>query len=105
MGDMVASDEPRRLADFLREHRDEILAHWEQEVRKVGAARHLDRPMRVDHLPEFIEELADYVRELRTGHEVTPPEDQPPIHALDRLAPGHDLAEVGHEYAILPPCG
>ena len=45
MGDMVASDEPRRLADFLREHRDEILAHWEQEVRKVGAARHLESPM------------------------------------------------------------
>ena len=104
MGDMVASDEPRRLADFLREHRDEILAHWEQEVRKVGAARHLDRPMLVDHLPEFIEELADYVGELRTGHEVTPPEDQPQIHALERLEVGYDLAEVVNEYAILRRC-
>src|SRR2546429_2416832 len=101
---MVASDEPRRLADFLREHRDEILAHWEQEVRKVGAARHLDRPMLVDHLPEFIEELADYVGELRTGHEVTPPEDQPQIHALERLEVGYDLAEVVNEYAILRRC-
>src|SRR5436305_7813663 len=104
MGDMVASADPRRLADFLREHRDEILAHWEQEVRQVGAGRHLDRPMLLDHLPEFIEELADYVGELRTGHEVTPPEDQPQIHALERLEVGYDLAEVVNEYAILRRC-
>src|SRR5206468_12821683 len=45
MGDMVASDEPRRLPVFLREHRDEILAPWEQVVRQLGAARHQDRAM------------------------------------------------------------
>src|SRR5881394_1101367 len=104
MGDMVASDEPRRLADFLREHRDEILAHWEQEVRKVGAARDLDRPMLIDHLPQFIEELADYVGELRTGHEVAPPDEHPQIHALERLEVGYDLAEVVAEYAVLRRC-
>jgi len=37
MADLLASDEPRRLADFLRENREEILAHWEAEVRKVRA--------------------------------------------------------------------
>jgi PAS domain S-box-containing protein len=104
MGDLLASAEPRRLADFLRENRDEILAHWEAEVRKVGAARYLDRPLLLDHLPEFIEDLAEYVDELRTGHEVTPPEEQPRIHALERLEAGYDLAEVVAEYAALRRC-
>src|SRR5919201_854641 len=101
MGDMVASDEPRRLADFLREHREEIIAHCEQEVRKVRAASQLARPVLIDHLPEFIEELADYVGELRTGHEVAAPEEHPQIHALERLEVGYNLEEVVAEYAIL----
>jgi PAS domain S-box-containing protein len=101
MADLLASDEPRRLADFLRENREQILAHWEAEVRQVRAARHLDRPLLLDHVPEFIEDLAEYVDELRTGHDVAPPEDQPRIHALERLEVGYDLAEVVAEYAVL----
>src|SRR6266436_518610 len=94
MADRLASDEPRRLADFLRENREQILAHWEAEVRKVRAARQLERPLLLDHVPEFIEDLAEYVDELRTGHDVAPPEDQPRIHALERLevgGGGHDV--------------
>src|SRR5919201_585066 len=104
MGDMVAGDEPRRLADFLREHSEEILAHWEREVRQVAAARNLDRPMLIDHLPEFLEDLADYVGEVRTGRTVPPPEEHPQVHALERLEVGYDLAEVVAEYAILRRC-
>jgi len=104
MADLLASDEPRRLADFLRENREEILAHWEAEVRKVRAAQQLERPLLLDHVPEFIEDLAEYVDELRTGHDVAPPEDQPQIHALERLEVGYDLAEVVAEYAVLRRC-
>jgi PAS domain S-box-containing protein len=104
MGDLVASDEPRRLADFLREHRDEILALWESEVRKVHAARTLERPVLLDHLPEFLEDLAAYVGDLRTGQSVSPPDENPRIHALERLEVGYDLAEVVAEYAILRRC-
>lgn len=104
MGELGASEEPRRLADFLREHREEILSHWETEVRKIRAARNLDRPALLDHLPEFIDELADYVGELRTGHEMAPPQQQPRIHALERLEVGYDLAEVVAEYSILRRC-
>src|SRR3981189_2127450 len=104
MADLLASDEPRRLADFLRENRDQILAHWEAEVRKVRAARQLERPLLIDHVPEFIEDLAEYVDELRTGHDVAPPDDHPRIHALERLEVGYDLAEVVAEYAVLWGC-
>jgi len=103
MGDL-ASEEPRRLADFLREHSEEILALWESEVRKVRVARTLDRPVLLDHLPEFLEDLAVYVGDLRTGQTVPPPEENPRIHALERLEVGYDLAEVVAEYAILRRC-
>src|SRR4051794_19902170 len=104
MGDLAASAEPRRLADFLRENRDRILAHWETEVRNIGAARHLDGPVLLDHLPQFIEELAEYVDDVRTGQDVRPPGEHPQIHALERLEVGYDLAEVVAEYAVLRRC-
>jgi PAS domain S-box-containing protein len=104
MAELGTTSEPRRLADFLRERRDEILAQWEREVRKVGAARNLERPVLIDHLPQFLEELADYVGELRTGAEVAAPEENSRIHALERLEVGYDLAEVVAEYGVLRRC-
>jgi hypothetical protein len=68
MADLLASDEPRRLADFLRENREQILAHWEAEVREVRAARQLERPLLLDHVPEFIAEGTTFtVRWPRQG--------------------------------------
>lgn len=96
--------EPRRLSDFLRENRERILQHWEREVRGVRAAATLERPVLLDHMPHFLEDLAGYVSELRTGHEVSPPEQHPRIHALERLAVGYDLSEVVEEYAVLRRC-
>ena len=103
MGDLGATAEPRRLEDFLREHREDILALWEAQVRRIRAARTLDRPALLDHLPEFLDELAEYVGEIRTGQDPVPP-DRPRIHALERLEVGYDLAEVVEEYSILRRC-
>jgi len=104
MADLLASAEPRRLADFLRESRDDILAKWELEVRSVRAASSLARPLLVDHLPELLEDLAAFVDDVRTGHEVGPPDEVPQIHALERLEVGYDLSEVVAEYSILRRC-
>src|SRR5690349_14986898 len=104
MGDLAATSEPRRLADFLREHKEEILDHWAAEVRKVGAARALAQPLLLDHLPEFIDDLAEYVDDVRGGESIGPPEERPRIHALERLEVGYDLAEVVAEYAVLRRC-
>ena len=70
----------------------------------MRAAAHLERPLLLDHVPEFIDDLAEYIDELRTGHDVAPPEEQPRIHALERLEVGYDLAEVVAEYAVLRRC-
>jgi signal transduction histidine kinase len=100
----AAQQEPRRLADFLRERSEEILAHWEHEVMKVRSARQLSRPVLLDHLPDFISELAEYADGLRHGSHGIAPDESPRIHALERLEVGYDLAEVVEEYAVLRRC-
>ena len=100
----AAQQEPRRLADFLRERASEILSHWEREVMKVRSARKLSRPLLLDHLPDFIADLAIYVDDLRHGKNDAPPDENPHIHALERLEVGYDLAEVVEEYAVLRRC-
>jgi len=97
----VAQLEPRRLADFLRDHAEAILAHWEIEVLKVKSARKLSRPLLLDHLPDFLADLANYVDDLRHGRNDSPPDENPRIHALERLEVGYDLAEVVEEYSVL----
>jgi PAS domain S-box-containing protein len=90
-----------RLSDFLRERRDDILAEWELQVRKVRAAQNLARPLLLDHMPQFLEDLAEYVAEVRAGITVAPSDEYPRIHAMERLELGYDLSEVVIEYAIL----
>ena len=100
----LPADVRGRLSDFLRERREDILAEWEAAVRKMGAARNLASPVLLDHMPQFLEDLADYVSEVRAGLSVAPPDEYPRIHALERLELGYDLSEVVVEYAILRRC-
>ena len=97
-------EEPRRLADFLRTHRDRILSDWLAAVRRLAPARDLDRPILLDYLPQFLDDLADFLDEVRAGNPTTEPEKLPALHALERLEVGYDLAEVVEEYAILRQC-
>jgi signal transduction histidine kinase len=100
----TGTSEPRRLGDFLRDHREEILAGWERAVRSIGAARNLSRPVLLDHMSEFIDDLAVFVNQSRSGMDARPPQDNPRIHALERLEVGYNLSEVVEEYAILRRC-
>src|SRR5438067_4472685 len=97
-------EEPRRLADFLRTHRDRILSDWLAAVRRLAPARDLDRPILLDYLPQFLDDLGDFLDEVRAGNPATEPEKLPALHALERLEVGYDLAEVVEEYAILRQC-
>src|SRR6266550_4607746 len=96
--------EPRRLSDFLRTHRGTILSAWLAAVRRLAPARDLEQPVLLDHLPEFIDELADFLDDVRAGHAVAEPVTPPAMHALERLQVGYDLALVVEEYAILRQC-
>ena len=92
---------PRRLSDFLREHVDQILDEWALEVRRSRASRTLDRLALLDHLPEFLHDLARHVAEVRAGRASEPDPALPRIHAVERLESGYDLKEVVEEYGIL----
>jgi signal transduction histidine kinase len=94
------ADEPRRLSDFLRAHRERILSDWVDAVRVLQPAKDLERPVLVDHLPQFLDELADFLDEVRAGHPAREPLNPPTSHVLERLEVGYDLTEVVEEYAI-----
>jgi len=72
-GDGHHRGEPRRLADFLRTHRETILSNWLTAVRSLAPARRLDRPMLIDHLPQYLDDLADFLDEVRAGHTAPSP--------------------------------
>src|SRR5205807_3719488 len=98
------ADEPRRLSDFLRAHRERILSDWVDAVRVLEPAKDLDQPVLLDSLPQFLDELADFLDDVRAGHPAKEPVNPHTIHALDRLEVGYDLTEVVEEYAILRRC-
>jgi len=104
MAETATGNVPRRLADFLRERHDEILGRWEHEVVRLRPAKFLSRPALLDHIPDFLRQLADFVEALREHQVVAPPQQFPVVHAIERLDVGYDLDEVVAEYAILREC-
>ena len=91
-----------RLAELIGQHRDELLARWRDEVRKLPAARGLDTPTLNDHVPGLLDELAVA---LATVSDETIPEahaaGSPPAHGAQRLRHGFEIEEVVAEYNIL----
>ncbi|MFL5308947.1 MAG: ATP-binding protein [Myxococcales bacterium] len=96
--------EPRRLADFLRERRAGILGRWKQEVARLRPAGSLSEPILLDHVPEFLDGLEQYVGDVRAGLSVLPDPAIPRIHAVERLGLGFELGDVVEEYTILRAC-
>jgi PAS domain S-box-containing protein len=96
--------DPRRLSDFIRGRATQIIDAWERAVRDLRPARGLSRPVLLDHIPDFLQELAEFIGEVRQGHEVPLPEQFPRIHAIERLDLGYDLGDVVEEYAVLRLC-
>jgi PAS domain S-box-containing protein len=92
------------LSDFIREHAASILVSWETAVRSLRPARHLDQLALVDHLPEFLTALSQYVDEVRAGRLSVPDVSLPSTHALERLELGYDLQDVVEEYGVLRRC-
>jgi len=98
----VSISSVHRLAQLVRVHREEMLARWRNEVRKLPAARKLDTPTLNDHIPGLLDELADA---LAAVSDETIPEahaaGSPPAHGAQRLRDGFDIEEVVAEYNIL----
>ena len=82
-----------------------MLIRWRQQVKQLPSAQHLDTPALNDHIPHFLDELADA---LESQSRPTIPEalegSSPPAHGLQRLQEAFDLEEVVAEYNILRGC-
>jgi hypothetical protein len=99
-GDATPQELPG-LSEFMRAHRQEILDRWARAVRDFPAAEQISQPRLIDHLPDLLDELAEFVS---AASSVSTMRDLPKIHALERLDVGFDLKQVAHEYAILRDC-
>lgn len=91
-----------RLGDFVRTHREAIIAKWKQRAAQLRPARGLPDPILIDHVPELLTFIAETAL---AGSEDAPsarPLREVPIHhAFDRLAHGYDIKDVVKEYAAL----
>lgn len=99
--DPTAGVEPRpRLSDFLRNDHDAIVADWTNRMRALSPAHDLSNSAIIDHLPQILPRIADYVESGQADTPValgTLPKD----HAVDRLARGFDLDQIVTEYGLL----
>jgi PAS domain S-box-containing protein len=89
------------LAERLKQQIPEILRQWEARVRAVvPAARHESRPVLLNSIPEFLQEL---VKSLAGPETPDPaPRRAPREHARQRAEhPEYSLEEVIREYSLL----
>ena len=98
--------ERQRLANLLTNERDALIQRWRRQVKELRSARQLDNPTLIDHVPQFITDLACA---LRTGTTETIAEAVDEArgaanHGLQRALDGFDIVEVVAEYNILREC-
>lgn len=93
------------LAHLIEIDREELLARWRNEVRKLPSAQNLDVPTLNDHIPDLLIELA---RSLRSGSGANVAdaliEGNSPAHGIQRFKDAFDIEEVVAEYNILRSC-
>lgn len=86
------------MAAFLRAHRDEIAACWEERVVALPSARSLPRPWLREHVPEMLR-CVEEVLDGRAPRHVAP--DPVVRHGCQRARLGYGLEEALLEVAIL----
>jgi two-component system, OmpR family, phosphate regulon sensor histidine kinase PhoR len=93
------------FAALIRRDREGLLASWRNQIREFPSADGLDTPNLTDHMPKFLDELAQAFEEnsQRTIAEKIN-EFSPKIHGLQRFNDGFDIAEVVAEYNVLRAC-
>ena len=100
--------DPRRAADLLNSHRDEILQRWLVEASQQPFHREHPGNVVADHIPELFDALVQLLP--RTAHGKigsAPPLDDPTVlepaqaHASTRFAQGLQAVDVVTEFRLL----
>ena len=86
----------QRLAALINDRRDELLADWRTQVRRLPGAADLDAPTINDEVPQLLDSLAE---ELARGSEQADAEVRAVSaeHGLLRWQAGFDVTEVSRE--------
>lgn len=104
----TSPDSALSLADVLRQHREQIVARFVVEVeRKDLSPDGLSRPMLVDHIPSFLDEVAgqlETLRSVRTSFDVVDASPTARVHGEQRWSLGYDLEALIREYGVLRHC-
>src|SRR5437762_3226611 len=99
---IIPNDNLHRLADLIKHHREELLATWRQEIRRLPAARNLDVPTLNDEIPGVLDELADALIAGQTESVMDLQlQYSPKVHGTERFRAGFDIVEVVAEYNIV----
>lgn len=87
------------LAAFIRRNRQRIVDDWYETVRELPSSHALPPEVVRNHIPEFLERLADAVE----SHDSTALllRGLPNLHAALRVREGYDLRQVIAEYRTL----
>lgn len=93
-----------RIAELIRQRRDDIVRSWEAGVRALPRARELDPPTLIDHIPDLLERIAQAIDEVSRGRAPTQHRAVAERHAMSRLEEGFDLQEVIGELRVLRQC-
>jgi len=98
--------ERQRLAELLTRERAALILRWRRQVKELRSARQLDTPTLIDHVPQFVNELASALR-TGTPETITEAVDEArgaASHGSQRVIDGFDIVEVVAEYNILREC-
>lgn len=98
------SDEPT-LAQFLVTHRADIVSRFVADVaRKLVPEEGLPRPLLIDHIPQFIDEVAEELETAsrpRVSQEIVTTSPTARRHGEQRWNLGYDLEGLVREYGVL----
>lgn len=87
------------LANFIREHKQEILDEWLSRVARLPSAHALTLPTLRDDIPAILDRVADAVDGCTDARR--PLAEMSDEHAVLRFRTGYDLQQVVAEYRIL----
>ncbi|HEX8825250.1 MAG TPA: ATP-binding protein [Archangium sp.] len=93
--------ERHHLADILRQHREDILSAWEHALHTRRPDHPLGGPLLRDHIPEFVDQLADAAEHPPRDVPAQVPRAITDEHALERLEQGFEPGELALEYGLL----
>jgi two-component system phosphate regulon sensor histidine kinase PhoR len=101
----VTNNNLDKLAELIKQQKQELLSRWRQQVRQLPSAKSLDTPTLNDHIPFLLDELA---AALHLQSNQTIPEalrdSSAKAHGLQRLQDAFDIEEVVAEYNVLRGC-